>query len=661
MDLKRSFTKSLFKIATECPRKLFYAGKSAYRDASKDDAFLQSLADGGFQVGALAKCLYAGGVEIEATGNAEALALTADQMRAENVTLFEPAIAYGDFLVRIDVLIKTGKSIKLVEVKSKAYRSDDPQIVGRSGSLKSGFKPYIEDIAFQTFVVRQAYPDCSVTSFLLMPDKSRVSSVDKMNQLFKIERHDGRAHVIPNPTTNTLTFDTSLLCEVNVDKYIARVHDQGISYPRGQGSLADMAAIWAKAYKEDRPLPPIIGAQCGACQFKAKPNDALKSGFDECWKEANGWSDIEVKEPTVIDLWKFRDKQKLIERGTIKLSEINRDDLGFDSSDHGLSNAERQWLQIQWASDSISQNIEHKAAGFFFDRNYMATEMKGWRYPLHFIDFETSAVALPFHVGMRPYENVAFQFSHHVLEQDGSLRHETQFLQADVGAFPNYEFARALRDALSGDTGSVFMWASHENTILAHIVEQLRARDDAPTDKIDLATFLQTLIKGGDRAMIDLRTLAQKGYFHPSTKGSNSIKKVLPAVLDSSAYLRERYAQPIYGVAGGIRSLNFRDMVWWTQDQNGRVEDPYKKLTNEDVVGRLNNDSGDDDINIIGGGEATMAYGRMQFEALNEETRADLKAKLLRYCELDTLAMAMIVEAWKAHLADFGNKKHSSN
>ncbi len=73
-------------------------------------------------------------------------------------------------------------------------------------------------------------------------------------------------------------------------------------------------------------------------------------------------------------------------------------------------------------------------------------------------------------------------------------------------------------------------------------------------------------------------------------------------------------------------------------------------LTSEDVTGQVTEDMGDEDLDIVGGGEATMAYGRLQFETLNNDTRDALKAKLLRYCELDTLAMAMVVEAWQAEL-----------
>lgn len=48
--------KSRFKLAAECPRKLYYTGKKDYLDRSLDDSFLAALAEGGYQVGELA-CL----------------------------------------------------------------------------------------------------------------------------------------------------------------------------------------------------------------------------------------------------------------------------------------------------------------------------------------------------------------------------------------------------------------------------------------------------------------------------------------------------------------------------------------------------------------------------------------------------------------------------
>ena len=59
--------------------------------------------------------------------------------------------------------------------------------------------------------------------------------------------------------------------------------------------------------------------------------------------------------------------------------------------------------------------------------------------------------------------------------------------------------------------------------------------------------------------------------------------------------------------------------------------------------------SSDDSASVISeGGAAATAYARLQFEDMNQETRQNINTALLRYCELDTLAMVMITQAWKA-------------
>ena len=60
-------------------------------------------------------------------------------------------------------------------------------------------------------------------------------------------------------------------------------------------------------------------------------------------------------------------------------------------------------------------------------------------------------------------------------------------------------------------------------------------------------------------------------------------------------------------------------------------------------------DSSEDDASIIAeGGAAAIAYSRLQFEDLSDESRERIKNSLLRYCELDTLAMVMVLQAWKS-------------
>ena len=57
--MNRYLTKSRFKIAIDCPPKLYYCNKpNEYADNAIDDTFLAALAEGGFQVGELAKYLF---------------------------------------------------------------------------------------------------------------------------------------------------------------------------------------------------------------------------------------------------------------------------------------------------------------------------------------------------------------------------------------------------------------------------------------------------------------------------------------------------------------------------------------------------------------------------------------------------------------------------
>jgi hypothetical protein len=276
--------------------------------------------------------------------------------------------------------------------------------------------------------------------------------------------------------------------------------------------------------------------------------------------------------------------------------------------------------------------------------------MRSWTYPLHFIDFETSAVALPFNQGRKPYEQVAFQFSHHVIHEDGSIEHANEFLMADVGAFPNFDFVRALKNAL-GDTGTIFRYSNHENTILNAIYIQLL--ESSESDKDALMDFIRSISHAkndsvekwkGDRDMVDLCEVYKMFYFDPHTKGSNSIKAVLPALLRRSTFLQQKYQQAIGAI--GVNSKNFEPKHTWLTLKNGEVQSPYKMLP--PVFETWSNDALDDLLSDVedlnNGGAALTAYGYLQYTDMTEGERAKLTQALLRYCELDTLAMVMLWE-----------------
>ncbi|MBW2690819.1 MAG: DUF2779 domain-containing protein, partial [Deltaproteobacteria bacterium] len=150
-------------------------------------------------------------------------------------------------------------------------------------------------------------------------------------------------------------------------------------------------------------------------------------------------------------------------------------------------------------------------------------------------------------------------------------------------------------------------------------------------------------------SMVDLLELVKRHYYQLDMGGSNSIKKVLPAVLNSSKYLKEKYCQPIYN------SRNFSDQIWLQKDDVGRFADPYKLLPPifADIL-QEDLDKISTDENLADGGAAMTAYARLQFSDMPDVERQATRQALLRYCELDTLAMVMIWEAWNDALAQEG-------
>jgi hypothetical protein len=110
------------------------------------------------------------------------------------------------------------------------------------------------------------------------------------------------------------------------------------------------------------------------------------------------------------------------------------------------------------------------------------------------------------------------------------------------------------------------------------------------------------------------------------------------------------YSGEVYG--SSIPSKNFKNFAWWVpsaSDPSVPLE-PYDllRLDGEDLLGEGLMPGEDPDVlAITEGGAAATAYARLQFEDVDEVERRMIREALLRYCELDTLAMVMIVQAWQ--------------
>ena len=644
----RYLTKSIFKLARQCPSKLFYTGKSDYANQTVGDSFLAELANGGFQVGELAKCYFPGGKQVMAKDAAEAAAETADLLRDENVIIFEAAFQLDEkFFIRADIVVKRGDRIDLIEVKAKSCNfAEESGFLNKDGTVVARWLPYIEDIAFQKYIVKRAMPGFTVSAFLMLVDKTAHCPTDGLNQKFQLVTEDGKRSIRVSATLTEEDLGEKILCLINVDRSCDKVYDGTAVRQQDKMSFEEKIAMYADHYVRDVKIESPISTACKPCEFRLADGETggkSKSGFRECWGNAYpDWQDKDFEEPTVLDIWKLSKQMKeaLIARGKIKISDIkNREDIAPRGEGASI---DRQWRQVE--------------KELWIDKEGLKKEMITWTYPLHFIDFETSMPAIPFKKGRRPYEGVAFQFSHHVVEKDGRVEHRGEFLSVTPGVFPNYEFVRELKRQLETDKGSIFRYHDHENNFLNAIYGQLHADRETVPDYKDLCDFIETITKSndrqqGDRCMIDLYELVKSYYYHPATNGSISIKDVLPAILNGSEFLRNKYSSPIYGTENEIPSHNFTDHRWVVFDGE-KVRNPYKLLP------KLFTEMSDEESKVLvsqleainDGGAAMTAYGKLQFQEMGGPERSALESALLKYCELDTLAMVMIYEAWQAEV-----------
>jgi hypothetical protein len=664
----RYLTKSRFKIALDCPNKLFYTKKgNSYTDKSVDDPFMEALAEGGFQVGELAKFYRPGGADVTSLNETEALANTNAEMAKENAIIYEGAFLWNNCFVRADVVVKRGDKISLYEVKAKSYRGKDSAgMTSKSGLPNSEWKPYVYDVAFQKYIIKNAFPQFSVKAYLTLANKDAICSVDGLNQKFFIDVVDGRKSVRVCGDVSLDALGVRLLADVDVDEMTNLIYDSIQEtdikqLPNGRSmSFAEMVQLFSENYKNDTELITLPTSGCLGCQYRNNENFD-KSGFHRCWTREFKLTPTDFEKKSAFDLWggslgSRSLKKEFIDKKKFFMKDLEEDDVApkkIPEVVYGMSAHDRRLHQIEFAKTGSKEA--------FVSKEDLKIEIDSWTYPLHFIDFETTALAIPMHKGMRPYEGIAFQFSHHTVDKDGKVKHAGEWINTDRGVYPNFQFVRELKAQLENDEGTIFRYHNHENTYLNMIYRQLK--ESGEPDKELLMSFIQAITKPtgdtvnpwtpGERNMVDLYQLVTSYYIHPMMKGSNSIKKVLPAVLNDSEFLKEKYGQPIYG--GEIESKNFSNQVWVKLDENGNAEDPYKLL--EPVFKDLSVDQLEtlvtsENSGMNDGGAAMMAYARMQFGEMTDFERESYKNALLRYCELDTLAMVMIYEHWKSIVND---------
>jgi predicted RecB family nuclease len=182
----------------------------------------------------------------------------------------------------------------------------------------------------------------------------------------------------------------------------------------------------------------------------------------------------------------------------------------------------------------------------------LGKELDGLKYPLFFMDFETVNPAIPRFAGMRPFDQLPFQWSVHVQRQPDAEPEHREFLATDTND-PRREFIISLIDAL-GESGSIVVYnAPFESQRLSELAEWF-------------PEFVER-IKNVQQRLFDLLPVVRNHVYHPAFAGSYSLKAVLPALVPEMSY-------------GGMAVANGQDAgLAWESLVRGGLEQGERERT----------------------------------------------------------------------------------
>lgn len=247
-----------------------------------------------------------------------------------------------------------------------------------------------------------------------------------------------------------------------------------------------------------------------------------------CWKH--------VPEQSVFNLLSARGKEwELYEDGILEIAHI--------TDEYSLSDKQRTQVESIKSGEAV---IDVKAISGFLDR---------WEYPLYFFDFETIFPMLPILDGIRPFEQVPFQYSLHIVRNREWKMEHKEFLA------PHESFRRGaeidprklLIEQLKADIGDQGTIVAYNSRFEMDVIRGLAKA--FPED----ASFLTGLLE----RFQDLWVVFRSGwYYHPKMQASTSIKSVLPALIDSIDYRDLAISN------GGMATTAFHELISGQADRD---------------------------------------------------------------------------------------------
>lgn len=287
----------------------------------------------------------------------------------------------------------------------------------------------------------------------------------------------------------------------------------------------------------------IRSAQCPEIQIgKQCDTPYTCSLHDHCWSFLPPKNVLELYHDTKGRGW------DLLKRSVLRIAEI--------PDDYPLS--EKQTVQRATAI-SGTPHIKQKQ---------IQTFLNNLQHPLHFLDFETFSTAVPMFDGTRPYQQIPFQFSLHIVHKAGAKPEHRKFL-AEGRNDPRSDFMRQLKSAVEPDGSIVVFNAPFEKGRMKECAELL------PEYKSWVAAV-------NGRIVDLLNPFKAFNFYHPDQCGSASMKLVLPA-LTGKDYTKLEIQE------GGAASREFLRVTFGdvSESERKRVRSALEKYCGQDTEGMV--------------------------------------------------------------------------
>lgn len=235
-------------------------------------------------------------------------------------------------------------------------------------------------------------------------------------------------------------------------------------------------------------IPEVeIGIHCldnYQCEFK---------GF--CWK------DIPEDSIVAINLNWLKNRFELYKNGAISFEDLNPDEFEGNPKMY------------------IEAFLEKKV---IINKRGIETFLQTLWYPMAFLDFETFQSAVPPFDGTRPYQQIPFQYSLHLLPtKNGELEHS--FYLAEPNIDPRRELIEKLLGEIPPNACVIVYNEKFEKGILAELAEIFPEKRER----------IEEIMKNIKDLMLPFK---RKDYYHWSMLGSHSLKKVVSAIVPELKY-----------------------------------------------------------------------------------------------------------------------------